>query len=144
MNDDFEQQLQRQSPRPLPSDWRADILQAARAATDARSPRRSEAKAGPSSILHHLSSFLWPHPHAWAALATAWLVILALNLSARDASSRTAQRPAPPSPDSLVALRQQERLLAELIGSPEISNAEEPRRSGHAPRSERRDEALNA
>jgi len=138
MNDNFEQQLQRQSPRQLPSDWRADILRAAHAAA---SPRLSNR---PSSILHQLSSFLWPHPRAWAGLAAVWLAIFALNLSARDASPRTAQRSAPPSPDSLVALRQQERLLAELIGSPEISNAEEPRRPGRAPRSERRDGILNA
>ena len=138
MNDDFEQQLRRQSSRQLPSDWRADILRTAHASSRPRLSNR------PSSILHHLSSFLWPHPRAWAGLAAAWLVIIVLNLAAHDASARTAQKSAPPSPETIIALRQQERLLAELIGPQEISSAEEPRRTSHSPRSERRDEILNA
>jgi hypothetical protein len=136
MNDDFEQQLQRQSPRPLPSDWRADILRPAHAAA---TPRSSH----PSSILHSLSSLLWPHPRAWAALATVWIVIFVLNFSARDESPQVAQKPAPPSPEMLMALRQQKLMLAELIGTPEAPAAEEARRY-FGPRSERATETLNA
>jgi len=136
MNDDFEQQLQRQSPRQPPREWRGEILDTARAASSQPHP--------PPFVLQVLASLLWPHPRAWAGLAAVWLVILVLNLSAHDGSPRTAQKSAPPAPETIVALRQQQRLLAELIGSPETARAEEPPRPGRAPRSERRDGIQNA
>ena len=78
---------------------------------------------------------------AWGGLAAAWLVIVALNLAARDAApgqpTAFAQKRQPA--ETLQAVREQKRLLAELTGlieKPEI----EPPRFVPRPRSERRHE----
>jgi len=67
---------------------------------------------------------------AWAGLAAAWLVIIALNLASRETDST---RTAPPqetrrSPETLLALREQKRLFSELVGiANEKLDAEAPR-----------------
>jgi hypothetical protein len=76
---------------------------------------------------------LWPHPKAWAGLAAIWIFIFAVNFSMRDASPRTVVRSAPPSPEVMVELRKQQKLLAELIGPREEREAD--RAKTHAPRS---------
>lgn len=133
--DDFEQKLARQTLRQVPREWREEILTAANSA-------HRPAPQAPS--LNWLSTLLWPNQKAWAGLAVAWIVIFALNLSARDKSEVVAKKSSPPSPELIMALRQQQRMFAELIGSRETSVAEPPRRSLPQPRSERRDEILNA
>ena len=67
MNSDFEESLRRQSIRPVPAQWRGEILRAARA-QPAASPWWRE--------------WLWPHPQAWGALAAAWGIIILLHVAA--------------------------------------------------------------
>jgi hypothetical protein len=76
---------------------------------------------------------------AWGGLAAAWLVIVALNIAARETPAR---QPSPPiiakrSSDTLQALREQKQLFAELVGlRSEAGEAEAPRFVPR-PRSER-------
>jgi hypothetical protein len=136
----FEQRLSRQPPRQIPSAWRAEILAAARTAQAACHPSpvtRHLKPSRPSSILHILSSLLWPHPKAWAGLAAVWIFIFAVNFSMRDSSPRLAEKSAPPSPEVIVELRQQQRLFAELIGPRESRDADRPRIFTPRPRGER-------
>ena len=71
-------------------------------------------------INFQLSTLLWPHPKAWAGLAAVWLVILAVNFATRETTPRNfARQVAPPSPEMLMVLRQQQLLLAELVERPE-------------------------
>jgi hypothetical protein len=138
--DDFELRLQRQPLRPIPPAWRAEILAAARTAQAACHPSsvtRHLKPSWPSSILHSLSSLLWPHPKAWAGLAAVWILILAVNFSMRDSSPRLAEKSAPPSPEMIVELRQQQRLFAELVGPRETRDADRPRIFTPRPRGER-------
>jgi hypothetical protein len=67
-----------------------------------------------------------------------------VNFSFRDKSDVIAKKSSPPSPELIMALRQQKHMLAELIGPRETSAVEPPRRFLPHPRSERRDEILNA
>jgi|ERR1035438_2629564 hypothetical protein len=147
--DDFEKRLQRQPVRQIPSKWRNEILSAARQASLAEHATRNTHHVFPSpsllSTIHHqLSALLWPHPAAWAGLAAAWLVILGVNVTTQVASILVVKRASPMAPQIIMAFQEQQRLLAELVGSRETPVAERPRQAPPRPRSERRRELLIA
>ena len=141
--EDFEKQLERQTIRPVPAAWRADILKAAHAASPApHIPRGSTELAevpAPSllSTIHsQLSTLLWPCPQAWAGLAAVWLVILAMNYSGGDKSEIVAAKSPPPSPEIMMALQEQRKMLAKLIEPYDESPAEPPKPFVPRPRGE--------
>ena len=136
--DDFEQKLQRQPLRQVPAEWRAEILAAAKPNAWRPAPRATFL-----SILNsQLSTILWPHPKAWAGLAAIWILILAVDFSIRDKSPVVADKSGPPSPEVVAELKQQQRMLAELIGSREPGDADRSKLLAPQPRSERSFEVL--
>jgi hypothetical protein len=134
--DDFEQKLQRQPLKGIPAEWRGEIL-AATTGRESRVESREQEGRWPSTLVSRLSSLLWPHPAAWAGLAAIWILILAVNFSMRDPSPVRAEKSSPPSPEVIVELRQQQRLLAELIGPRDASDADRSKSFVPQPRSER-------
>jgi len=129
MNEEMEQlerRLNRQPLREIPREWRSEILAAARTA-----PRASRRWFLPSSIFHLPSPVI-----RWASLAAVWVVILALNHAARDPAPIVTAKSTPPSPQMLIALRQQQKLLAELIEPPTPREADKPKSFVPRPRSE--------
>jgi hypothetical protein len=135
--DDFESRLQRQPLRPVPPAWRAEILAAAREAQPVHHVSRQPHQSFLSTLNQQLATLLWPHPKAWAGLAAVWIFILAVNFSLRDPAPRVAEKSAPPSPEVIVELRQQQLLLAELIGPRVAHDADRPRIFTPKPRGER-------
>jgi len=139
----FEQRLRRQPVRKVPGEWRAEILSAARAAGAEEVSREfTFAATGDSwlsAVRRQLSALLWPHPKAWAGLAAVWVCILALNFCTQDKPVMLAQKAPlpPPSPEMVAELRQQQKMLAELIGAPEWQVADRQRLLAPRPRSER-------
>ena len=136
--DDFEQKLRRQPLRQVPAQWRREILAAA-------SPRPSALGSRPtwfSTLNSQLSTLLWPYPRAWACLAAVWILIFAVDFSIRDTSQAVAGKFSRPSPEVIVELRQQQRLLAELMGPRETRNADSTKPFVPQPRSEQRFEIL--
>jgi hypothetical protein len=131
--EDFEQKLQRQPLRQVPAGWRNEILAAAASGRPSRVTRHSFL----SSLNSQLSTILWPHPTAWAGLAAAWIFILAVNVSIRDRSPVVAEKSIPPAPEVIVELRQQRRLLAELMGPRDARDADRSKSFVPQPRSER-------
>ena len=135
--DDFEQRLQRQPLRQIPAEWRAEILREGR-----RAAVHGIADAGTSlpklNWRTALANLFWPHPKAWAGLAAVWILIFCLDFSMRDTAPVVAEKSAPPSPEVIVELRLQQRMLAELIGADQASDAE-PSKYLPQPRSERVD-----
>ena len=129
MNDsDFEKHLQRQPLRQIPGEWRAEILQKATAsAPSTLDPRPSL-----------LSALLWPNPKAWAALAAVWIAIFAFHFSTQQNSPQMAKKLGPPSSEIIARLKDQQQVLAELIGAGESHNAETSKRFSPQPHSERR------
>jgi hypothetical protein len=127
--DKFEQRLQRQTLRQVPAGWRGEILASA---SDAMANNQA-ARATPPSFL---STILWPHPKAWAGLAAVWIVILAVNFSMRDPTPVVAEKSAPPSPEVIGEMKQQRRLLAELIGPRDAPEADRSKPLVPRPRSE--------
>jgi hypothetical protein len=82
-----------------------------------------------------------PAKTTWALIGATWLLIIAFNLADRLPSQPAASgmaRVKQPSGDTLMAFREQEQLLRELIGPNETSkDVDRPRRKGIAqPRSE--------
>ncbi|MGH7975727.1 MAG: hypothetical protein ACREDS_14880 [Limisphaerales bacterium] len=132
--DSFEQKLQRQSLRQIPGEWRAEIL--AVAGRESRVESRVREPLWPSTLSSRLSTFLWPHPKAWAGLAAIWIFIFALNFSMRDKSEMTAEKITPPSPEVIAQLRQQRLLFAQLMGSTETQDADRQKTFLPKPQSE--------
>jgi len=147
--DEFEKQLHSRPMRQVPGEWRQEILSAARQASlPEHAPRTTHHVSHPPSLLstikNQLSTLLWPHPTAWAGLAAAWVVILGINLTTRDASTAFAKHASPVSPQVFMAFQEQERLLSELLGPRETPVAERPKPRLPQPRSEGRKELLMA
>ena len=130
--DKFEQRLSRQPLRPVPAEWREEILAAA--AVQHRSP--GERRSFLSTLNSQLSTILWPHPVAWAGLAAVWILIFTVDLSVRDRAPSVAEKYSPPPAEVMVELRQQQRLLAELMGPRETRDAERQKDFLPRPRSE--------
>jgi hypothetical protein len=139
--DDFEQKLECQALWQIPAEWRAEILTAANEVGTARRAVRGRLGNASlpnwlSTLTHQLSTVLWPHPKAWAGLAAVWVLILAVDFSIRDRSPVMAEKSAPPSPEVIVELKQQQRLLAELIGARDTRDADRSKPLVPSPRSE--------
>jgi hypothetical protein len=144
MNDDFEQRLRRRPLRELPPAWRAEILREARRAAVPDQKR----DAGMASLTSHLRRFLSTvslEPSAllrWSALGAVWGGILVLNLAASDPAPAVAARVIPLSPQTLLALREQQKLFAELIGT--VNEPAQPDRPKPRPHSQRRTGMISA
>ena len=121
--EDFESQLRQQSLRSLPAEWRREILAAAtesvRPAAVAPVPRRP--------VFGGLTALFWPHPGAWAGLATTWVAIAALNHAAAGPEPVTvAKSSSPTSPAMILVWREQQQELLRLVMPQEPDAAEPP------------------
>ena len=127
MNDDFEQKLQRQPLRQVPAGWRAEILREGRRVAVPETGNTNTVSPSKLNWRTILTTIFWPHPRAWAGLAAVWVLILAVDFSVRDPGPVRAEKSAPSSPEVMVELRQQQRLLVELLGSSQTREAEPPK-----------------
>jgi hypothetical protein len=107
-SDDFEKHLQHQPLRPIPKEWRAEILRQATAGS-----RPPVLDRRPS----FLSALFWPHPKAWAGLAAVWVLIFALRFASQDKLPKMAQSSSLASQEIVVSLKEQQQILAELMGT---------------------------
>jgi hypothetical protein len=79
---------------------------------------------------------IWPCRRIWTGLAAVWILIFIFNFSQRDPSELMARKTPPPSPEMILTFRQQEKLLAELMGPNEPQAAAPPKPFLPQPRSE--------
>jgi hypothetical protein len=100
---DLEKQLQEQPLRQVPAHWREDII---------KHVGEIAPKAEPVRPGWRLADLFAPYSKAWGTLAAAWIVILLLNLSTMDNTPMPKITGQPP----VMALKQQQLLLAELLG----------------------------
>jgi hypothetical protein len=112
----FEKRLKGQPLRPLPAEWRREILAAAGEARPVRSAVAASGYSFLSELRRRFVFVLWPHPVAWAGLAAVWILILAVNNSIQDKPVRMAGKDLPPSPEVIGVSPQQQRLYAQLMG----------------------------
>jgi hypothetical protein len=140
----FEQRLQRQSWRPIPAEWRAEILSAARnaapSAESATLTRRAPAPVSPHSRSRSWwQELLWPSPWAWGGLTAVWLLLLGIHSQTFSGPTLSMSRKTAPDPAKVRSLQEEARLLAELLNNqptPQATLPPEPTRV--QPRSERR------
>ena len=90
-------------------------------------------------LLRLWQELVWPCRRTWAALAAVWVLMLGVNVSLRD-PGQLALATASPARGMMMALQQQERLLAEL-SEPHKTRAvtSPPKPIAPQPRSDRRD-----
>jgi anti-sigma-K factor RskA len=121
MNDDFEKLLARQRLRPIPPEWRAEILRAAR--TDSR----DEATASETAASWWRALF-WPSPIAWISVACAWVVIIGMNIAARPERDKASAAAPLPATDASFALLIQERDTLDEISQAQPEPAAPPQK----------------
>ena len=82
---------------------------------------------------------------AWSGLAAVWVVILALNLAARELDAPLAAGQGVPSASELrFAVKQKQLLMADLAFTSEPAPADKRKAAPPSPRSDRRNETLTA
>jgi len=127
--DDFEKELQRQPLRPVPPNWRTEILAAARAA----SPEGVESKFPAAGSWWR--ELLWPCPQAWAGLAAVWILIAMLHFTEADREDSIAAAPgSEPTLQAAESAAQRRELVRWLENIPDPAPA--PPRIPPGPRSE--------
>src|SRR5687767_7143159 len=89
--DDFEQRLQRQPLRPIPTAWRAEMLSRSRDVITHHASRIAH-PSFLSTLNQQLSTILWPCPQAWAGLAAVWLIIVTFNFATADKPTTVVKR----------------------------------------------------
>lgn len=96
-------------------------------------------------VLKLWRELIWPCRRTWAGLAAVWLAILAFNLTHAEHSQIVTTKSTTPPEEMRLALREQRRVLEEIIGStPPPSPTEPSRRPNTQPRSQRREDYLSA
>ena len=135
--EEFENQLSAQPLKRVPAEWRVEILAAARAEAAPRHSAPASRHAWLAALESRLAGLLWPHPRAWVGLAAVWVLILIANLSLSEALPTGVGKPAQPSPELAADLRQQRKMLAELIDPTEVKWADRQPLLSPKPRSER-------
>jgi hypothetical protein len=123
MKIDFEDYLRRQSIRPVPAQWREEILRAAR-------PQPQ------SAVSSWWQEWLWPCPRAWAGLAAAWGFIFLLHLTTPD--DPASRQAGSASWQSFAFLQQESEIIAQLSAPEESRPAPAPPPAATKPRSSRR------
>ncbi|HUR44887.1 MAG TPA: hypothetical protein VMZ27_03345 [Candidatus Saccharimonadales bacterium] len=118
-SENFENQLRGQTLRQPPADWRKDIVAAA-----------NQAKSAPDGDCEPSSSWwqilFWPAPRAWAGLAAVWVMIFAMQFAADDGPAAVQVAHVPQSKQMLVAMKERQRLYAELLSETDTNVEAEP------------------
>jgi len=98
------------------------------------SSERSDAMA----IREWFLDVIWPARRVWAGLAVVWVLICMGNLSLRDRSQPLARKASPPTQEMLMAFKDRQNTLAELLADHSVSGeAQRPKLFSPRPRTER-------
>jgi len=124
------------------------VVAAAPAAAHSVPPSRVSAPAGRQALLAALAELLQAGlrraPWAWAALAMAWGVIIALDLTAREPDTRLeVEQTAPSVSEMRFAWKQKQLLMADLAFISEPAPADKSKPAPPRPQSHRQTDNLD-
>jgi anti-sigma factor RsiW len=124
------------------------VVSAARSAARSRLPTRVSQSTGWQAFLSTLGDQLQARlrrsPWAWAGLAVVWVVILALNFTAREPDARlVAGQRVPSLSEMRFAWKQKQLLMADLAFALEPAPADKAKLTPPSPHSDRQLETLN-
>lgn len=127
----------------------SSVADAGASASHPRTPARVSQPVGWPAVLGALGAQLragWQASRwAWSGLAAVWVVILALNLAARELDAPLAAGQGVPSASELrFAVKQKQLLMADLAFTSEPAPADKRKPAPPSPRSDRRNETLTA
>jgi|GEM_PF-4599925 len=125
--DDFEKKLRRQSPRPIPAEWREGILATCQ-------PGRSPDSADSVPLWQLICRRF---PVAWGALAMLWAALIAANLFFSVPHRRISARTFSARPEPLAVWNLQKAELSLLSDQPADATEQHLAKPAR-PRSERR------
>jgi anti-sigma factor RsiW len=106
-------------------------------------PVRSGLREKLESMGRNLYASLLPSPRAWSALAAVWIVILALNLAARDEANYSETTTQTPSVSQVRFALEQKQILTAELGLP-AQPADKLSHEQRSPRSELSTQNRNA
>ena len=137
--EDFEQQLQCQPLRQIPTEWRGEILNAA------RGPERKVAAETSVSLWR----LIWARfPVAWGALASVWIALIAINMLLLGGTGSSSGHQRIAKADEALSIWHLQSAELQQLASGEAAISKEtpailPTATPRGPRSERRrDEEL--
>ena len=141
---DWETNFARVEPSPETQIRWAKAIQVAADVNRRKKPVRELTFAATLANAVRLSflELVWPCRRIWGGLAAVWIVISGCQFFACATTSQAPWRKTAPSAEMVMTFRQQERLLAELIGPNESHIAVPPKPFSPRPSSERRFETL--
>ncbi len=125
-SDDFEQYLQRQPIRPVPTEWRREILSAVAAVPPNNAADKPLWRFRVVDLVTASTpklgwrEWFWPSPAAWATLATVWLVIctglviVVTHLTASETPAIAASKTPLPAPQILTMVVENRQLIEKL------------------------------
>lgn len=93
----------------------------------------------PRVALKLWSELIQPARRVWAGFALAWLMILAVNVADSDHSQPAQAKAKPVSAGTLLAFKERQKILAELMGTTEPVAADKRKPVLPRPRSQRQD-----
>jgi hypothetical protein len=122
--------LASQPLKSVPPEWRAQVLNEARA----RVPR--DVPVSTAQPLLWLRELFWPNPQAWGALAAVWIVIAVFRFTTPGAATANSSALAK---NQVISVSEQRRELANLLdatpGKSNRSPADRPRSARIVPQS---------
>jgi len=126
-----------------------EVAAAGSSASRSRTPAHVSQPAGWPAVLGalgaQLRAGLQASRWAWTGLAAVWGVILTMNLAAREPDAPPVARQEVPSKSEVrFALKQKQLLMADMAIASEPVPANKPKAAPPSPRSDRRNETLNA
>jgi hypothetical protein len=113
--EDFEQHLSRRPLRPLPAEWRAEILGAAEAAANVVENQTAPLLVRKPFVVTLWRELFWSCRRVWGGLAAIWVAVVVINTAIDDSPRVSVASTPQQSHDWKLALQAQREMVRQLL-----------------------------